>query len=159
MVNIAIYPGTFDPITNGHLDLIERGSQLFDKVIIGVANSSSKQPMFDLEERVALVKKVTEKFGNVEVQGFSGLLVDFAKNNGANVLLRGVRTTIDFEYELTLANMNRALSPELESVLLMPKSENSFISSTLVKDVVRHGGDISAFTHVEVVNAIEKKLK
>ncbi|WP_416351546.1 pantetheine-phosphate adenylyltransferase [Parashewanella curva] len=158
-MNIAIYPGTFDPITNGHLDLIERGSQLFDKVIIGVANSSSKQPMFDLEERVALVKKVTEKFGNVEVQGFSGLLVDFAKNNGANVLLRGVRTTIDFEYELTLANMNRALSPELESVLLMPKSENSFISSTLVKDVVRHGGDISAFTHVEVVNAIEKKLK
>ncbi|WP_133405356.1 pantetheine-phosphate adenylyltransferase [Parashewanella tropica] len=157
-MNIAIYPGTFDPVTNGHLDLIARGSQLFDKVLIGVANSSSKQPMFDLEERVALVKKVTAQFGNVDVQGFSGLLVDFAKQHGANVLLRGVRTTIDFEYELTLANMNRALNPTLESVLLMPKSENSFISSTLVKDVVRHGGDISAFTHPEVVKAVKAKL-
>ncbi|MGB0893233.1 MAG: pantetheine-phosphate adenylyltransferase [Parashewanella sp.] len=157
-MTIAIYPGTFDPITNGHMDLIERGSVLFNKVIIGVARNPSKQPLLNLDERVALVKQVTQHMDNVEVVGFSGLLVDFASEQKANVLLRGVRTSIDFEYELSLANMNRALSPTLESVLLMPKSENAFISSTLVKDVARHGGDIGQFTPEEVAQAVIAKF-
>ncbi|MGB5854396.1 MAG: pantetheine-phosphate adenylyltransferase [Oceanisphaera sp.] len=154
----VIYPGTFDPITNGHLDLIERASLLFDEVIVGVAFSSSKQPMFDLEERVALVTAVTRSLGNVRVVGFSGLLVDFAKQHQAKVLIRGLRAVSDFEYEFQLANMNRRLMPELESVFLTPAQENSFISSSLVKEVVRHGGDISQFVPEAVTKAISLKI-
>ncbi|MFD1007891.1 pantetheine-phosphate adenylyltransferase [Oceanisphaera ostreae] len=154
----VIYPGTFDPITNGHLDLIERASLLFDEVIVGVAFSSSKQPMFDLEERVALVTAVTRSLGNVRVVGFSGLLVDFAKQHQAKVLIRGLRAVSDFEYEFQLANMNRRLMPELESVFLTPAQENSFISSSLVKEVARHGGDISQFVPEAVTKAISLKI-
>lgn len=154
----VIYPGTFDPITNGHLDLIERASLLFDEVIVGVAFSSSKQPMFDLEERVALVTAVTRPLGNVRVVGFSGLLVDFAKQHQAKVLIRGLRAVSDFEYEFQLANMNRRLMPELESVFLTPAQENSFISSSLVKEVARHGGDISQFVPEAVTKAISLKI-
>ncbi|GAA3710099.1 pantetheine-phosphate adenylyltransferase [Oceanisphaera sediminis] len=154
----VIYPGTFDPITNGHLDLIERASQLFNEVIVGVAFSPSKRPMFELEERVALVQEVTRSLGNVKVVGFSGLLVDFAKTHQANVLIRGLRAVSDFEYEFQLANMNRRLMPELESVFLTPAEENSFISSTLVKEVAIHGGDISQFVPAAVAEAIAQKL-
>lgn len=154
----VIYPGTFDPITNGHLDLIERASLLFDEVIVGVAFSPSKRPMFDLEERVALVKQVTQTLGNVNVVGFSGLLVDFAKQHQARVLIRGLRAVSDFEYEFQLANMNRRLMPELESVFLTPAEENSFISSSLVKEVVIHGGDISQFVPEAVTRAIALKI-
>ncbi|MFH7564614.1 MULTISPECIES: pantetheine-phosphate adenylyltransferase [Oceanimonas] len=156
----VIYPGTFDPITNGHLDLIGRASQLFDEVIVGVAFSPSKRPMFELDERVALVQEVIAhaQLSNVTVVGFSGLLVDFARDHNATVLVRGLRAVSDFEYEFQLANMNRRLMPELESVFLTPAEENSFISSTLVKEVAIHGGDISQFVPDAVRKAIAQKL-
>jgi len=154
----AIYPGTFDPVTNGHADLIERASRLFPYVVIGVAASPSKQPMFDLDHRVAMLKEVSKHLPNVSVAGFSGLLVDFAKQNQANVLIRGLRAVSDFEYEFQLANMNRRLSPDLESVFLTPAEENSFISSTLVKEVALHRGDVSQFVHIEVEKALLSKL-
>ena len=124
----AIYPGTFDPITNGHADLIERAAALFNEVVVGIAESPSKKPLFTLEERVLLAQQVTEKLDNVSVVGFSGLLVDFAHEYDATVLIRGLRAVSDFEYEFQLANMNRRLDPNLESVFLTPAEENSFIS-------------------------------
>ena len=142
----AIYPGTFDPVTNGHSDLIERASLLFNEVIIGVASSPSKKPRFTLEQRVEMIKKITQHIDNVTVVGFSGLLVDFAKHHQAKVLIRGLRAVSDFEYEFQLANMNRRLSPDLESVFLTPAEGNSFISSTLVKEVALHKGDVSQYT-------------
>lgn len=120
MTNKVIYPGTFDPVTNGHTDLIGRAARLFDQVVVGVANSPSKRPLFDLDERVQLARQVTAHLPNVKVVGFSGLLVDFAKEQQANVLIRGLRAVSDFEYEFQLANMNRRLMPELESVFLTP---------------------------------------
>lgn len=152
----AIYPGTFDPVTNGHSDLIVRASKLFSEVIIGVASSPSKQPRFDLEQRVAMLEQVTQELTNVTVVGFSGLLVDFAKQHQAKVLIRGLRAVSDFEYEFQLANMNRRLSPELESVFLTPAEENSFISSTLVKEVALHQGDVGQFVHPVVKAALDK---
>lgn len=154
----AIYPGTFDPVTNGHTDLIQRASQLFNEVIVGVAASPSKKPLFDLNKRVALIEEVTKHLPNVKVVGFSGLLVDFAKSNQANVLIRGLRAVSDFEYEFQLANMNRRLSPDLESVFLTPAEENSFISSTLVKEVALHKGDVSEFVHPEVKSSLMEAI-
>jgi pantetheine-phosphate adenylyltransferase len=151
----AIYPGTFDPVTNGHSDLIVRASKLFSEVIIGVAASPSKKPRFDLAQRVAMIEQVTQDLPNVSVVGFTGLLVDFAKQHQAKVLIRGLRAVSDFEYEFQLANMNRRLSPELESVFLTPAEENSFISSTLVKEVALHQGDVSQFVHPVVKAALE----
>lgn len=155
----AIYPGTFDPVTNGHTDLIERAAKLFKHVVIGIAANPSKQPRFTLEERVKLVQMITSHLNNVEVVGFSGLLVDFAKEQRASVLVRGLRAVSDFEYEFQLANMNRRLSSDLESVFLTPAEENSFISSTLVKEVALHGGDVSQFVHSEVSKALMEKVK
>ena len=152
----AIYPGTFDPVTNGHSDLIVRASKLFSEVIIGVASSPSKQPRFDLAQRVAMLEQVTQDLTNVTVVGFSGLLVDFAKQYQAKVLIRGLRAVSDFEYEFQLANMNRRLSSELESVFLTPAEENSFISSTLVKEVALHQGDVGQFVHPVVKAALDK---
>ncbi|WP_033093654.1 pantetheine-phosphate adenylyltransferase [Colwellia psychrerythraea] len=152
----AIYPGTFDPVTNGHSDLIVRASKLFSEVIIGVASSPSKKPRFDLEQRVAMLEQVTQDLTNVTVVGFSGLLVDFAKQYQAKVLIRGLRAVSDFEYEFQLANMNRRLSSELESVFLTPAEENSFISSTLVKEVALHQGDVGQFVHPVVKAALDK---
>lgn len=154
----AIYPGTFDPVTNGHADLIERAAKLFKHVIIGIAANPSKQPRFSLEERVEQLKLVTAHLNNVAVVGFSGLLVDFAKDQHASVLVRGLRAVSDFEYEFQLANMNRRLSPDLESVFLTPAEENSFISSTLVKEVALHGGDVSQFVHPQVALALNAKI-
>jgi pantetheine-phosphate adenylyltransferase len=152
----AIYPGTFDPVTNGHADLIERASDLFSEVLVGVAASPSKKPRFDLAQRVAMIEEVSRHLPNVTVIGFSGLLVDFAKQNNAKVLIRGLRAVSDFEYEFQLANMNRRLSPELESVFLTPSEGNSFISSTLVKEVSLHNGDVSQFVHPIVKAALEQ---
>ncbi|MEY8213978.1 MAG: pantetheine-phosphate adenylyltransferase [Colwellia sp.] len=154
----AIYPGTFDPVTNGHSDLIVRASKLFSEVIIGVASSPSKQPRFDLKQRVAMLEQVTQNLPNVTVVGFSGLLVDFAKQYQAKVLIRGLRAVSDFEYEFQLANMNRRLSSELESVFLTPAEENSFISSTLVKEVALHKGDVGQFVHPIVKAALDKAV-
>ena len=152
----AIYPGTFDPVTNGHIDLVERAAKLFTHVIVGVANSPSKKPRFTLNERVGLAKEVTKHLGNVSVVGFSGLLIDFAKEYEATVLIRGLRAVSDFEYEFQLANMNRRLYPELESVFLTPAEQNSFISSTLVKEVALHGGDVSQFVPPIVSEALTR---
>ncbi|WP_448212508.1 pantetheine-phosphate adenylyltransferase [Colwellia sp. MEBiC06753] len=155
----AIYPGTFDPVTNGHTDLIHRASKLFSEVIVGVAFSPSKKPCFDLDTRVQMIKEVTKDLDNVTVVGFTGLLVDFAKEHQAKVLVRGLRAVSDFEYEFQLANMNRRLYPELESVFLTPAEENSFISSTLVKEVALHKGDVSEFVHPVVKTALEATMK
>lgn len=158
MSSKAIYPGTFDPMTNGHLDLVTRASMMFDSVILAIAASPSKKPLFTLEERVALATQVTAQLGNVEVLGFNELMAHFAAHQNANILVRGLRAVSDFEYELQLANMNRHLMPTLESVFLMPSEEWSFISSSLVKEVALHGGDISPFLPDIVTNALMKKL-
>ncbi|NLS53661.1 pantetheine-phosphate adenylyltransferase [Hafnia alvei] len=154
----AIYPGTFDPMTNGHLDLVTRAASMFDHVILAIAASPSKKPMFSLEERVALATQVTAHLPNVEVLGFSELMAHFAQHQNANILVRGLRAVSDFEYEMQLANMNRHLMPTLESVFLMPSKEWSFISSSLVKEVARHGGDIAPFVPEIIAQALSEKL-
>ena len=154
----ALYPGTFDPITNGHADLIERASQLFSRVIVAIASNPSKKPLFTLEERVEMIKQVTADLPNVEVVGFTGLLADFADEQNATILIRGLRAVSDFEYEFQLANMNRRLNPKLESVFLTPAEENSFISSTLVKEVSLHRGAVSGFCHPVVEAALQERL-
>lgn len=158
MTTRVIYPGTFDPITNGHLDLIERAAAMFDHVIVGVAFNPSKKPLFDLNERVELAGKITKHLDNVEIVGFSGLLVDFAKEHNAIILVRGLRAVSDFEYEFQLANMNRRLMPELETVFLTPAEENSFISSTIVKEVALHKGDVSQFVDPLITEALLEKF-
>lgn len=154
----AIYPGTFDPITNGHSDLIARAAKLFNHVVVGIAASPSKKPLFSLDERVALAQAVTAELPNVSVVGFSGLLVEFAREHKATVLIRGLRAVSDFEYEFQLANMNRRLYPALESVFMTPSEENSFISSTLVKEVALHHGDVTQFTDARVAAALQCAL-
>ncbi|MBU9829369.1 MULTISPECIES: pantetheine-phosphate adenylyltransferase [Rahnella] len=158
MTTKAIYPGTFDPMTNGHLDIVTRAALMFDHVILAIAASPGKKPMFTLDERVALATQVTSHLNNVEVIGFSDLMANFAKAQGANVLVRGLRAVSDFEYEMQLANMNRHLLPTLESVFMMPSKEWSFISSSLVKEVARHGGDITPFLPQEVTQALMEKI-
>ncbi|MBI6548054.1 pantetheine-phosphate adenylyltransferase [Xenorhabdus lircayensis] len=154
----AIYPGTFDPITYGHLDIVTRAANIFDHVLLAIANSDRKNPMFSLEERVALAKEVTAHLENVDVIGFSELMVNFAKKQQATILIRGVRSVSDFEYEWQLANMNRHFMPELENVFLLPSQDLSFVSSSLIKDVARHDGDISSFLPEPVARAMLQKL-
>lgn len=158
MATKAIYPGTFDPLTNGHLDLLTRASRLFDHLVLAVAASPGKNTMFSLEERVALAQCATQHLENIEVVGFSDLMVHFAQQQQANVLIRGLRAVSDFEYELQLAKMNTHLMPTLESVFLMPSEEWSFISSSLVKEVARHGGDVSHFLPDPIGAALNQKL-
>ncbi|WP_077284222.1 pantetheine-phosphate adenylyltransferase [Cognaticolwellia aestuarii] len=155
----AIYPGTFDPVTNGHADLIERASRLFSEVVVGIAASPSKKPHFDLAQRVALLEEVTQHLPNVTIVGFTGLLIDFAREHQAQVLIRGLRAVSDFDYEFQLANMNRRLAPDLESVFLTPAEKNSFISSTLVKEVALHNGDVGQFVHPVVKQALENSMQ
>ena len=154
---IAIYPGTFDPITRGHEDLVRRASTLFDKLILAIAESPSKQPRFPLADRVAMATEILGDLKNVEIVGFNSLLMNFVHEKEAKVVVRGLRAVSDFEYEFQLANMNRRLMPELESVFLTPAEENSFISSTLVKEVALHGGDIHQFVDPLVAQAIAAK--
>ncbi|AER30672.1 pantetheine-phosphate adenylyltransferase [Pantoea sp. PA1] len=158
MTTKAIYPGTFDPITLGHIDIVTRAAQMFDRLVVAIAASPSKKPLFTLDERVALARQATAHLANVEVTGFSDLMANFARTQQANILVRGLRAVSDFEYETQLARMNRHLLPTLESVFLMPSENFSFISSTLVKEVARHGGDVSAFLPAPVHQALLAKL-
>ena len=153
----AIYPGTFDPMTKGHIDLIERACNLFDEIVIAIAASEAKNPLFTLDERIKIAEKIFESNEKVKVIGFSGLLVDLAKDNNAKILIRGLRVVADFEYEFQLANMNRAMMPELESVFLTPKEQYSYISSSLVKEICKMGGDVSEF--VDAISLSELKRK
>ena len=155
----AVYPGTFDPMTMGHVDLVKRASKLFDSVIIAIASSDSKKPMFSLEERIEIGNKIFADDPKVEVVGFSGLLVNFAKENDANILIIGLRVVADFEYEFQLANMNRAMSPDIESVFLTPKEEYSYISSSLVKEIATMGGDVTRFVDPVTLEALNQKIK
>ena len=143
----AVYPGTFDPITNGHEDLIQRAARLFDEVIVGVAHSQAKRPFFSLDERVSLAVAVLAQYPNVKVLGFSGLLSEFVKDQQASVILRGLRAVSDFEYEFQLAGMNRRLAPGVETLFLTPSDKYLFLSATIVREIAVLGGDISAFVH------------
>jgi len=154
----AIYPGTFDPLTNGHTDLVARASKLFDKVIVAVAINPGKKPVFSLEERVALTEQTLAEFGNVEVCGFEGLLVDVAKDNKADVILRGLRAVSDFEHEFQLASMNRKMQPDVETMFLTPSEQFSYISSSLVREIAALGGDVSDFVAPNVLAALRSKL-
>ncbi len=157
MTVIAVYPGTFDPVTNGHSDLVDRASRLFDKVIVAIAASPSKAPLFDLGHRIQLAEKVLSKHNNVEICGFSDLLVDFVHKQQAHVILRGLRVVSDFEFEMQLASMNRHLAPEIETLFLTPSEKSSFISSSLVKEIASHNGDVSEFVHSLVVDELRAK--
>ena len=153
----VIYPGTFDPITNGHVDLVERASRLFDKVVLGIAHSEKKTPLFSLDQRVALCKASLSHLDNVEVVGFSNLLIDFAREQGARCVLRGLRAVADFEYEFQLANMNRAMYPDFESIFLTPSEHLSYISSSLVREIAALDGDISPFVPEPVNAAVRQR--
>ncbi|MET0072057.1 MAG: pantetheine-phosphate adenylyltransferase [Candidatus Thiodiazotropha sp.] len=155
---IAVYPGTFDPITNGHSDLVRRASKLFDHIILAIAKNSGKNPAFDLEQRQRLVEKVLNGVDNVEIRTFDNLLVDFVQQCNANVILRGLRAVSDFEYEFQLAGMNRRLAPEIETLFLTPAEQFAFISSGLVREIASLGGDVSEFVHPEVQTALSKRF-
>ena len=143
----AVYPGTFDPMTNGHEDLVRRAAALFDEVVVGVADSRGKRPFFSLEDRISIAKEVLAPYPNVSVKGFSGLLRDFVSDCGAKVIMRGLRAVSDFEYEFQLAGMNRRLIPEVETVFLTPEERHLFISATLVREIAMLGGDVAQFVH------------
>jgi pantetheine-phosphate adenylyltransferase len=154
----AVYPGTFDPVTNGHEDLIQRASRLFHEVVVGVAQSSGKRPFFSMDERVALAREVLAPYSNVTVLGFSGLLSEFVKEQGASVILRGLRAVSDFEYEFQLAGMNRRLAPGVETLFLTPSDKYLFLSATIVREIAVLGGDISAFVHPLTVQRMREKI-
>jgi pantetheine-phosphate adenylyltransferase len=153
----AVYPGTFDPITNGHEDLIQRASRLFDHVVVGVAHSQAKRPFFSLDERVAIAGEVLAPYANVKVMGFSGLLSEFLREQEATVILRGLRAVSDFEYEFQLAGMNRRLAPGVETLFLTPSDKYLFLSATIVREIAVLGGDISAFVHPVTAGRMKAK--
>ena len=156
---IAVYPGTFDPITLGHEDIVHRAANLFDELIVAVAGSTNKSTLFSLEERVELAKSGFKKAGNIKVVGFSGLLMQFVQDQGAQMVIRGLRAASDFEYEFQLAGMNRKLYPKLETLFLTPAEQYMFVSSSLVREVARLGGDVHQFVSSTVEDAIIEKLK
>ena len=153
-MNLAVFPGTFDPLTCGHQNLIERAATIFDQVIVAIAENTTKKPLFDLKTRVALANQVFLGSDNIKVKGFSNLLADFAKQERANIIIRGLRVVSDFEYEFQLSNMNRKLAPEVETFFLTSSEQYAFISSSLVKEVAMHKGDISAFVPDVVAKAL-----
>ena len=153
-----VYPSTFDPITNGHTDLIQRASLLFDRVLVAVAVDTGKDPVFDIHRRVELARRVLEKIPEVEVLPFSGLLVDFARKQGAPVIMRGLRAVSDFEYELQLAGLNRRMAPDVETLFLTPSEQSAYISSSLVREIARLGGDVSTFVAPLVQAALRERF-
>lgn len=155
---IAIYPGSFDPLTNGHLSLIHRGLQIFAGLIVAVANNPEKNPLFSFQERMQLIREAVGDDPRVEVDSFDGLMVDYAKKRGMHTVLRGLRAVSDFEYEFQLATMNRHLRPQIETIFLTPAEQHAFISSSLVKEVARFGGDVSVFLHAAVATALRARI-
>ena len=157
--NIAVYPGTFDPLTSGHEDLVRRASSLFERVVIGVAESRAKRPMFSLEERVEIAREVLGGYGNVEIHGFDYLLIDFLRKHNASVILRGLRAVSDFEYEFQMAGMNRNLYPDVETVFLTPSDQYMFVSATIVREIASLGGDVSKFVPAHVQRRLVQKIQ
>lgn len=155
----AIYPGSFDPLTNGHLDLVQRATKLFDHVVVAVARSESKNPLFTLPERLGLVEQATKKIPNVTVESFEGLLVDYVAKRGGQAVIRGLRAVSDFEFEFQLALMNRKLNERVETIFMMPKETYTFLSSRIIKEVATLGGDVSGFVPPHVADALTRKLK
>ena len=157
-MRIAVYPGSFDPVTLGHMDIIERTSEMFDKVIIGVLNNNVKTPLFSVEERVNMLKEVTAHLPNVEVQSFEGLLVEFLRRNDAQVIVRGLRAVTDFEYELQMAQTNRVMAPEIDTIFLTTNLKYSYLSSSIVKEIAFYDGQISQFLAPEVEERVRAKV-
>ena len=155
---IAVYPGTFDPFTRGHEDLVRRAANVFAHVVVGIASSTSKRPIFTLDERVAMTKELIKDLPNVKVFGFTGLLRDFLRERNANVILRGLRAVSDFEYEFQMAGMNRSLHPEIETMFLTPGEQYMFVSATMVREIASLGGDVSKFVHPLVVEQLAVKM-
>jgi len=158
-MNVVVYPGSFNPITNGHTDLVTRAARVFPKVIVAIAESPHKKPLFSLEERISLSRNQMAHLANVEVVGFSNLLVEFVQQIGATIIIRGLRAVSDFEYEFQLASMNRHLAPKVETLFLTPDEDFSFISSSLVKEIARLDGDVSEFVAREVQQAMQKRFR
>ena len=159
MSTTAIYPGTFDPVTNGHTDLVERASKLFGKVIVAIAANSQKGTTFSLDERIAMAQTALSGLKNITICGFDSLLVDFAREHKARVIVRGLRAVSDFEYEFQLAGMNRRLAPDIETLFLTPAEKYAYISSSLVKEIASLGGDVSEFVHADVRDALKSRLR
>jgi len=158
-INRAVYPGTFDPITRGHEDLVRRASTLFDEMIVAVADSRGKSPFFTVDERVAMAKETLAPFENVRVEGFSGLLMDFLRKHDAKIILRGLRAVSDFEYEFQMAGMNRNLFPDVETLFLTPAEQYMFISATMVREIASLGGDVSPFVHPIVIPRLKARVR
>ncbi len=156
-MRIAVYPGSFDPITNGHLDIIERASKIYDKLVVGVLSNGNKKPLFSAEERVEMIRKVTNHIKNVEVDTFAGLLVDFAKSKDAEVIVKGLRTVADFEYEFQMALLNKTLNPECETVFMMTNTKYSYISSSMVKELAHFHGNLTGLVPCEILETIKEK--
>ena len=154
----VVYPGTFDPLTRGHEDLVRRAARVFDRVVVGVADSEAKRPLFSANERVAMAREVLAPFANVEVLGFSALLMDFVRAQGAKIILRGLRAVSDFEYEFQMAGMNRHLYPDVETLFLTPSEQFTFVSATIVREIAKFGGDVSAFVHPSVLARLKAKF-
>ncbi len=157
-IKVAVYPGTFDPLTRGHEDLVRRASKLFQRVVVGIAESRSKKPCFPLEERVAIARELLKPYPNVEVHGFDSLLIDFLREQGASVIIRGLRAVSDFEYEFQMAGMNRNLYPDVETVFLTPGEQYMFISATMVREIASLGGDVSKFVQPLVAQRLAEKF-
>ncbi|MDH4396048.1 MAG: pantetheine-phosphate adenylyltransferase [Limnobacter sp.] len=157
-MRVAVYPGTFDPLTRGHEDLVRRGAKIFDKLVLGVADSPNKRPFFSMDERVQIATEVLSHYPNVEVKGFRGLLKDFVRSNNATVIIRGLRAVSDFEYEFQMAGMNRYLLPDVETMFLTPSDQYQFISGTIVREIASLGGDVSKFVFPSVEHWLNTKL-
>ena len=158
-MRVCIYPGTFDPVTHGHLDVLERACRMFDRVIVAIAENRDKQPFFSAEERLALVNENLADYPTATAQVFDGLLIDFAKEQGATVIIRGLRAVSDFEFEFQMANMNRHLGPDIETTLVMTKEGYNYTSSTLVKQVAEYGADVSEFVPANVYAALQQRIE